>query len=66
MKTIKTIIAIICGIAAGRIVAAPEFGTAAEIGGVVLLIFCAGILLFSVEQNKENHPPEGAAKHDTK
>lgn len=52
MKTIKTIIATICGIAAGRIVAAPEFGTAAEICGVVLLIFCAGILLFSVEQNE--------------
>jgi len=54
MKTIKTIIAIICGIAAGRIVADPEFGAAAEIGGVVLLIFCAAILLFSVEQNKKN------------
>ena len=53
MKTIKTIISIICGIAAGRIVAAPEFGTAAEIGGVVCLIFCAAILLFSVEQNKK-------------
>jgi len=66
MKPIKTIIATICGIAAGRIVAAPEFGTAAEIGGVVLLIFCAGILLFSVEKKNENHPPEGAAKHDTK
>ena len=53
MKPIKTIIAIICGIAAGRIVAAPEFGTAAEIGGVVFLIFCAGILLFSVEKNNK-------------
>lgn len=62
MKTIKTIIAVICGIAAGRIVASPEFGTAAEIGGVVFLIFCAGLLLFSVEQN-EKHPPEGGAKH---
>ena len=66
MKTIKTIIAIICGIAAGRIVADPEFGTAAEIGGVVFFIFCAAFLLYSVEQNKENHPPEDAAKHDTK
>jgi len=54
MKTIKTIIATICGIAAGRIVADPEFGTAAEIGGVVILIFCAGLLLFSVEQNEKN------------
>ena len=53
MKTIKTIVALICGIAAGRIVADPEFGTAAEIGGVIFLIFCAGILLFSVEQNKK-------------
>jgi len=53
MKIIKTIIAIICGIAAGRIVADPEFGAAAEICGVVLLIFCAGLLLFSVEQNKK-------------
>ena len=53
MKSIKTIIAIICGIAAGLIVADPDFGTAAEIGGVVILIFCAGILLFSVEQNEE-------------
>ena len=52
MKKTKTIIAIIGGIAAGRIVAAPDFGTAAEIGGVVFLIFCAAILLFSVEQNK--------------
>lgn len=52
MKTIKVIIATICGIAAGRIVASPEFGTAAEIGGVILLIFCAAVLLFSVEQNK--------------
>jgi len=52
MKAIKTIIATICGIAAGRIVADPEFGTAAEIGGVVLLIFCAGVLLFSVEKNE--------------
>ena len=50
MKRTKTIIAIICGIAAGLLVADPDFGTAAEIGGVVLLIFCAGILLFSVEQ----------------
>ena len=53
MKKTKTIIAIICGIAAGRIVADPDFGTAAEIGGVIILIFCAGILLFSVEQNKK-------------
>lgn len=52
MKIIKTIIAIICGIAAGRIVADPDFGTAAEIAGVVFLIFCAAILLFSVEQKK--------------
>ena len=58
MKTIKTIIAIIGGIAAGRIVAAPDFGTAAEIGGVICLIFCSAILLFGVEKN-ENHPPEG-------
>ena len=62
MKRTKTIIAIICGIAAGRIVACPEFGTAAEIGGVVFLIFCAGILLFSVEQKNENHPPEAGQK----
>ena len=62
MKTIKVIIATIGGIAAGRIVANPEFGTHAEITGVVFLIFCAAILLFSVEQNKENHPPEGGAK----
>jgi hypothetical protein len=64
MKKIKTIIAIICGIAAGRIVAAPDFGTAAEISGVVILIFCAGILLFSVEQKKinDNHPPVGGLK----
>ena len=54
MKTIKTIIATICGIAAGRIVAAPDFGTAAEIGGVIFLIFCAGILLFSVEPKNDN------------
>ena len=54
MKTIKTIIATICGIAAGRIVADPDFGTAAEIGGVVFLIFCAGILLFSVEPKNDN------------
>lgn len=54
MKPIKIIIAIICGIAAGRIVADPYFGTAAEIGGVVLLIACAGILLFSVEPKNEN------------
>src|SRR5690554_598030 len=68
MKPIKTIIAIICGIAAGRIVADPEFGTAAEIGGVIILIFCAGVLLFSVEQNQrnENHPPEGGEKKLTK
>ena len=64
MKTIKTIIATICGIAAGRIVAAPEFGTAAEIGGVVILIFCAGILLCSVGQNKknDNHLPTSGGK----
>ena len=54
MKTIKTIIATICGIAAGRIVAAPDLGTAAEIGGVIFLIFCAGILLFSVEPKNDN------------
>jgi len=53
MKTIKTIIAIICGIAAGRIVADPEFGTAAEIGGVMILIFCAAVLLFSVEKKRK-------------
>ena len=53
MKTTKTILAILCGIAAGGIVASPEFGTAAEIGGVVFLIFCAAFLLFSVEQNKK-------------
>ena len=53
MKPIKTIIAIICGIAAGRIVAAPEFGTAAEIGGVVFFIVCAAFLLYSVEQNEK-------------
>ena len=52
MKPIKAIIATICGIAAGRIVAAPDFGTAAEIGGVIILIFCAGILLFSVEKKR--------------
>ena len=51
MKPIKVIIAIICGIAAGRIVADPDFGTAAEIGGVVFLIFCAAFLLGSVEKN---------------
>jgi len=48
MKKIKTIITIICGIAAGRIVA-----DAAEIGGVVFLIFCAAFLLFSVEQKQK-------------
>jgi len=53
MKTIKAIIAIICGIAAGRIVADPEFGTAAEIGGVVFLIFCAAVLLYSVGKNEK-------------
>ena len=53
MKTIKVIIAVICGIAAGRIIAAMAFGTIAEIWGVVFLIFCAGILLFSVEQNEK-------------
>ena len=53
MKPIKIIIAIICGIAAGRIIAALAFGTVSEIGGVILLIFCAAILLFSVEQNKK-------------
>lgn len=54
MNTIKAIIVIICGIAAGCLVADPEFGTAAEIGGVVFLIFCAGILMFSVEKTKKN------------
>ena len=53
MKKIKAIIAIICGIAAGRIVAAPEFGTAAEVGGVVFFIFCAAVLLFSAEPNEK-------------
>ncbi len=53
MKTIKTIIAIICGIAAGYIVADPEFGTAADVVGFVFLIFCAEILLFSVEKNEK-------------
>ncbi len=53
MNTIKAIIVIICGIAAGRLVAYPEFGTAAEIGGVVFLIFCAGILMFSVEKKRK-------------
>ena len=53
MKKIKTIIAIICGIAARRIVADPDFGTAAEIGGVVFVIFCAAILLYDVEQKNE-------------
>ena len=53
MKTIKTIVATICGIAAGRIVAAPDFGTAVEISGVVFLIFCAAFLLISVEQNNK-------------
>ena len=52
MKPIKVIIAIICGIAAGRIVADPDFGTAAEIGGVVFLIFCAAVLLGSVEKKR--------------
>ena len=53
MKKIKTIIATIAGIAAGRIVANPEFGTHAEISGVVFLIFCAAFLLISVEQNEK-------------
>lgn len=53
MKTIKTIIAIICGIAAGWLIAELDFGTAAGIWGVVFLIFCAAILLFSVEQNRK-------------
>lgn len=53
MKKIKTIIAISFGIAAGGIVAAQDFGAADEIAGVVFLIFCAAMLLFSVEQNKK-------------
>ena len=53
MKTIKTIIAIIGCIAAGRIVAAPDFGTVAGIWGVIFLIFCAAVLLFSAEPNEK-------------
>ena len=53
MKTTKTILAILCGIAAGIIFADPEFGTAAGIWGVVFLIFCAAVLLFSAEPNEK-------------
>ena len=53
MKPIKTIIAIICGIAAGRIISGPELGTVAGIWGVIFLIFCAAVLLFSAEPNEK-------------